>query len=364
MPQKARARDFSRGASEQEKYDYLVNSSHAIEEIQRFHKEEDILIATALKDEKFQFSRPFVVLEEGCGPGRIIEWLTEFSFAHRHNAPKYIIGVDFEWNMISNCAKHLVGPGGLISDWRFESVARKLAGEEEKQQKRINDQIRDKVILIQADMTKPHLFFNLLTPVVIVAFGTLGNVVKPSDALTKIYEMISPGGFLFLSVFNRKKHEVGSHRYDSLAQQMFLQMKETSYDRDTGAFGNKAGFYSKWFNEDELLEILEPSFRVEGKIESLADEVGFAVWLRPRRKLGLEIFFKQTPNIEKTFKRIAQHSQTESGVCLRCPKCGHLLENSLLPLKERKELACSNSPSHTYDVREIQGFFVPVLEAI
>ena len=351
-----RPKDFWRGASDEEKYDYLVNSPFAPNEIKRFHKAEDVLLKDLIKGLSTESHQSdFAVVEEGCGPGRVIERIAYWcEIEGLPKPPKFIIGVDFEEKMLQNCISHLIGNGGKIRDWEFKSLAQKIAENKKISKKKANDIVRKRVILIEADATKPHLYFSSLIPIVIVAFGTFGNIEYREDFLSSMSEILSGNnGILFLSVFNRKKWEVGEKRYRELAERHFRQLRDTTYNPDRGEFTSLSGFLSRWFYAEEFKDILKPYFTLQ-TIKHIAEEVGIAATLRSRRS---------SPQLRKLLATFIKGKLTEKpGIYLRCPECGAILKNGILPLNNKTTLVCSRNPEHEYEVREDRGFLIPVLE--
>ncbi|MCA1818807.1 MAG: hypothetical protein LC620_01925, partial [Halobacteriales archaeon] len=336
----AEVKDFWRGASELERYDYFVNSQKALPEIRRFHDSEDSLIEQGIQ-EASNSAYPFAVVEEGCGPGRVLGWLANRAVSnHYRSPPKYVIGVDFELNMVLGAADHLVGKGRSLRGLKYESVAEKLAEGSREHIDRWQSSIRKKVILIRADMTRPHLRFRSIKPLALLPFGTLGNIQERKLALQSISRMCGHMGQAFFTVFRKEMKDIGKKRYDDLAEAGFLPLVNTKFDADEGAFANRrSGFYSKWYSDADFKSFLQQYFSSDFEVQHVADGVGMSAWVRGR-------------NTDKK----SMPPQSYPIVELLCPQCGNLLENSELPLEDDSLLVCSKSSFHRYDVHEHEGF--------
>lgn len=367
---------FWHRASDIEMYDYLVNGLPVINEIRKYHDAEDRFIERSLsffirRNKKLLLEKPLIIIEEGCGPGRIIENLSyqyikkiiKYTKTGKEELkktiiPKQIVGIDFERGMLTNCIKHLVGKGGSVKKWTFNSVASRICSSGELDQESCDELVRNKVCLVQADIRKPHLAFYNCVPFLIMAFGTLGNIDEPTKALDTIHKTCYPSGVACISVFNKEKSEIGKKRYQALENKL---LKKTNYDQLHGVFkSEKSGFKSTWFDKKQVSESLKTRFLLIKKIKTIADGVGLACLLKPKsdssvskHKLQIEDFFLKHSDWNLINK---QHV-----VLLLCPNCSVPLNNGMLPLKSEEDLVCPVNSTHSYTVINENGFLIPVL---
>lgn len=287
-------------------YDRCVLGKYAPALLRSFLKEEDRRLTEVL--EAYVKKRKDVVfLEIGSGTGRYLRYfgrkILEKNDFNQHL--KYVIGVDFSESMIRTSIDNLVRSRN-VGNTNVVSLADELASKLKLPVKAVKEKLTSRVILINADATKPFLQIPEGNVVVGIMFGTLGNISrdKRDFVLQNIHHNIV-NGEVVITLFNRKKMEVGWKIYRELAKAGFDLL--TPLITHKAEFTTCRGFYSQWFTMNEFEQLLKKNFK--------------------------DYDFKITPFKHGLFGKVRlKESSPHSKFTLNllCPKCGNTLTK--LPL--------------------------------
>jgi len=348
-------RQFWKNATEEARYEYLVDSVEALEEIVDFHNcEEKALLDLLQKHVERQEKVAFI--EIGCGPGRVIRKILRRVLEDPDTwgkSIKYVVGVDFEIKMINRAIESLIKKERAIRKLVMRGTAYEVAETMNTPVREVKKSLREKVFFIDADARFPFLRCESIVPVVAMMFGTLGNIPETNSILQRVTEICWPKGEALLVVFDRKNCAMGKERYSKLAQLDFSPLNGTEWKEEEGVgfFKSPSGFYSRWFYETELRSLLQRHFEKGFEITSVS-KTGLSAVVRPklmiRRKIVSYLASRQTPDKVPYLR-------------LTCPVDGHDLEKGGLPLKQDSSIKCSES-KHFYNIHDIMGFRVPLLE--
>lgn len=354
MKKKWKRKEFWRGATQEDRYEYLVDGPSALDEIKKFHESEEAVLIRLLQS-YVDRKENIAFIEIGCGPGRVIRKVSRLAIENPTtwgNYIKHIIGVDFEMGMIERAIRNLMSKERKIRDWIMRGTAYDIALRMNSRLKKVREGLRKKVIFINADARLPFLKCEPVTPVVAIMFGTVGNIPGIDDVLKRISELCWPHGKALIVGFNREHYTVGIERYNKLAQAHFGPLQETEWIRDPGVFkSSPGGFYSRWFFPSQFKEILQRHFENGKKIEviPLDETAGFYAVVKPKATLARRV------TATLTFR-----NRRSSSLHLLCPRCGESFESGALPLPEMSRITCATD--HRFTVEEMMGLRVPVLE--
>ncbi len=169
-----------------------------------------------------QENRPDLVLEAGCGRGRIIETIMPYC--------KKIIGVDYSPTMARFCSE------------RFKS----------------NPNIR----IYEGDISQTHFqdgYFDLG----ILAFNTLGNTdTNKERVLLELRRVLQPQGKLLVSVYSERARDIQYETYQKLGLDILKEENDRIHTRE--------GLVSQRFSVKDLEAWLQVC-GLRGEIESLND---------------------------------------------------------------------------------------------
>lgn len=334
-------------------YDALVLGKLAPSEIKKFLEYEDKKLYEIL-DSLVKNNEEFIFVEVGSGTGRYIVSLAEkiLTNPNYNRLLKYVIGLDFSWQMIKTCIDNLT----LKKPRRLQIEGELLAEIESLWlkhglQKQIKNEILKRVILVNCDATKPTLRIKGIKVVVAIMFGTLGNITSDSERKNLIQQVkqISDDVTIIATGFLREKHSVGHKIYSKLADRGFTPLRKITWDGDTftaketSEEGDKLFFYSKWFDQNEFEEILSVDSKHLSRIKiELISDYGFFGIVETKSIFRLPTF------LQKKNKKI--------NVELRCPKCGNPIIH--LPLTKYQKIKDSDVK---YKVETFRGFYVPMM---
>jgi len=175
-----------------------------------------------------QENHPELVLEAGCGRGRIIEAIMPYC--------KKIIGIDYSPTMAGFCSKKFRG----------------------------NSNIR----IYEEDISQTHFqddYFDLG----ILAFNTLGNTdTNKEKALLGLRRVLQPQGELLISVYSEKARDVQHDTYQKLGLNILKEENNRIYTRE--------GLVSQRFSTRDLEAWLQVC-GFKGEIEPLNDISYFVI---------------------------------------------------------------------------------------
>jgi SAM-dependent methyltransferase len=350
---KRRQKAFWRGATQQDRYEYLVDGPSALDEIKDFHDLEERVLVELLK-KYVERKEKVVFIEIGCGPGRVVRKISRLILENPTTwgqCIEYVVGVDFEIRMIQRAIGNLVsGEPRIRTDWAKDSLAVEFAKSKKENLKKIRDALRNRVLFINTDARQPFLRCESITPIVALMFGTLGNIPQTDLVLRRVSDLCWPKGEAMIVAFNRENNAVGMERYMRLAQQGFEPLENTEWKEENGMGvfrSSPGGFYSRWFSRVEFRQALQRRFEREFEVMSL-DTIGLCSVVKPKTTLKRFVHLLPTRN--------GKHPSLH----LLCPKCGEFLQD--LPLTKEAMITCKRNGDQ-FDVRQELGFSVPVLEA-
>ena len=344
-------REFWRGATQQDRYEYLVDSPFAIPEIRIFHDDEERILLKLLRG-YIDRKKDTVFIEIGCGPGRIVRRIARLVIENPQTWGqylKYVVGIDFELGMIERAIESLTIKEKRIRDWTRRGTAHEIATVTGLVPRKVKEALRKRIFFIDADANLPFLQCESLVPVVGIMFGTLGNIPTMQRVLGRISELCQPSGKVLIVVFNRNNHQIGSDRYRTLAEGNFKPLHETSWNEEDGIFTSPGGFYSRWFSESDFAKTLRRHFEKGFEIKQVGQN-GFCAVVKPKRSLKKQIV-----------DAVKVQSQRDSSLTLLCPRCGHPIEKGEFPLPNVTEISCK-AQKHRFSVIKVMGFRVPLLE--
>jgi len=346
-----REREFWRGASQEDRYEYLVDGPAASDEIRSFHEAEEKILIDLLQNH-VERKEKIALIEIGCGPGRVIRRVARLITERPTtwgDCIEYIVGVDFEIEMIERAIANLILKERKIRDWTIYGAAYEISTATGVPLKEVRETLRKRVAFIDADARLPFLQCESITPVVAIMFGTLGNIPKMERVLKTVSEMCWPKGETLIVGFDRAHHEIGSERYRKLAERQFKPLHETKWDDKSGVFESPGGFYSQWFSLPDIKKILHRYFGKECAPE-------------PISRSGFYVVAKPKSTIPRIWRRVlVPKSQKIAALQLLCPHCGSAIHGGSLPLPKVAKLTCTEQ-SHYFKVVDIMGFQVPRLE--
>jgi SAM-dependent methyltransferase len=348
---KRRAKEFWRGASQEARYEYLVDSPMASPEIRAFHDDEESVLLNLLQ-QYVDREQNVAFIEIGCGPGRIIRRIA----GNIVKQPKtwgryvrYVVGVDFEIRMIERSIESLIKKERIVRDWVSVGTAHELSQLTDQSPASVKTIFREQVAFVDADAELPFLRCKSITPIVGLMFGTLGNIQRTKSILRCVSKLCGSNGKALIVVFKKENHPVGLERYTSLANRDFEPLKKTEWKEEGGYFTSPKGFYSRWFSADELRDLLKPYFARGFKVKELG-------------RNGLYAILSPKSSISRITIRDAFYSRTEKPhLHLLCPVCGTELQGGVLPLQSSSDLLCPRKGCR-FKVRNIMDFMVPILE--
>ena len=346
-----RQREFWKGATQQDRYEYLVDSPFAIPEIRIFHEDEERILLKLLRgyvDRK----QDTVFVEIGCGPGRIVRRIAHLIIenpATWGRYLKYVVGVDFETGMIKRAIESLTRKEKIIRDWTRRGTAHEIATLTGLTPRKVKEDLRRRIFFVDADANLPFLQCKSLVPVVGIMFGTLGNIPTMQRVLERVSRLCQPNGRALIVAFNRDNHQVGSDRYRILAEGNFRPLYETSWSEEEGAFTSPGGFYSRWFSEFDFRKTLQRYFENEFSVKQVGHN-GLCAIVKPKRSLRKQIV-----------SAVKSQKEWNSSLTLLCPRCGHPIEKGDLPLPSVSQISCIQQ-KHRYSVVKMMGYNVPLLE--
>ncbi len=219
-----------------------------------YEKYEDIILRRVVNN--LLTKESVVLIEFGSGVGRLLHQygscISNRSNACEHyrrylspmyaqnsitngDALRLIIGIDFEQRMIQNASR-----------WLRESKLHDLVQ-------------KGRIVQILASIRRLNLSFNSTpyendTKIVCILFQTLGNQLSRDlvvDILKKAWQVASPNGLVFVSVFNKAVFdEQAGEYYSSIAR----SVGSAIYCKN-GKFLSSKGVLSSWFAVNELEDI-------------------------------------------------------------------------------------------------------------
>lgn len=333
-------------------YDVLVLGKLAPSEIKQFLQYEDKKLYRIL-DSLVKNNEEFVFVEVGSGTGRYIVSLAEkiLTNPNYNRLLKYVIGLDFSWEMIKTCIDNLT-----LKKPRRLQIENELVTEIESLwlkhglKKEVKNEILRRVILVDCDATKPVLRIKGAKVVVAIMFGTLGNIPSDSERknLIKLVKQISDDVTIIATGFLRDQHSIGHQIYAELADKGFTPLRKITWDgntftaKETSKDGDNLFFYSKWFDKNEFEEILSVGGKHLSKIqiEPMLDHgILCTVETKPLFRLPRLLHKKNTIDVE-----------------LICPKCGNPIIR--LPLRKYQEIKDCDI---RYKVETFRDFYVPMM---
>jgi ubiquinone/menaquinone biosynthesis C-methylase UbiE len=192
-------------------------------ELEKYLELEEERVIGYCKDKK-----PGIVLEAGCGRGRIIERVLPCC--------GMVIGVDYSPEMVRVCSERFSG----------------------------NPDVR----IYEEDISGMHFrddYFDLVT----LTFNTLGNTdMAKEGVLLEMKRVLKPDGGLLISVYSEKAGEIQRETYQMLGLDILKESDKTIYTRE--------GLVTQRFSKEELYAWLQVC-GLNGEIEPLTDMAYFAV---------------------------------------------------------------------------------------
>lgn len=320
-------------------YDQLVLGNDAPYDIKRLLAEEDKILINAV-DSYVENGRDLVFVELGSGTGRYLKLLGKKVILDRLYGKhlKYIIGVDFSEPMITTSINNLVR-SGRTQGKREPSLAEGVSLEARLSIQEVETRLRERILFIRADGTKPFLKSHGINIVIGIMFGTFGNIPQQEELLQNIADSFEDSGKLIITVFNREFKGVGFKGYSQLAAKGFRSLSPLVWDEEASVFTSGAGFYSRWFSHEEFKGLLNKHFSGNLQIVSVAIQGLLA-----------------TVNLEggKESGRHLTSGKLEPAINLLCPICGQVTAS--LP-SEVRNIACSSCGAH-YNTEVVRGFRV------
>jgi SAM-dependent methyltransferase/uncharacterized protein YbaR (Trm112 family) len=314
-------------------YDEFVLSKDSPPEVRALEEAEDKFFDLILR-EHICSQKKTVFVEIGSGTGRYLTRCLEKVFADRayNQFLSYIIGVDFSVKMIEKSIQNICS---FLP--KFAEIMKVDLPVAERR-------LKDRLLFINADAARPYLSVEggALT-LVGVMFGTLGNIPQTDhDAvLSRIKHLIDHGGEGIITVFNAREADIGQTTYRELDRLVGVDL---NWDESTSTFSTSdKGFYSHWFDETTLIELLNRKKFNVIEIREIA-----------KRGIGVRI----STNSGR-IRILGIRNKKPGGILLVCPICSSRL--SPLPLPVEKRLIVCPHCSTRYPIKEIQGFDVPIL---
>jgi SAM-dependent methyltransferase len=166
-------RQFWANATEEARYEYLVDSGKASAEILDFHKCEEKALFQLLQ-KHVERREKLAFIEIGCGPGRIIREVSKRTLEHPATwgeSIKFVVGVDFEIKMIDRAIDSLIKEERLLRELPMKGTVYEIA---ESINRPVNDVMKDlykRVFFINADIRFPFLRCESVVPIVAVMFA-------------------------------------------------------------------------------------------------------------------------------------------------------------------------------------------------
>jgi len=313
-------------------YDEYVLGKNAPREIRVLEEAEDTFFDLVLK-EHIEGQKRTVFLELGSGTGRyLLRSLNNvFTYDHYNRFLAHIIGIDFSLKMIEKSITNI------------ENHVPRLAEIMEVDQPTARRRVQERLSFVNADVRKHYLSVegDVLTLVGLM-FGTLGNIpMSHHDAvLSRIKTLIDHGGECIITVFNAEAHKIGQSTYGDLKGLVGHKLEWNSRTKTFTTLDRN--FYSHWFNEGELDDLLRRN--------------GFGEILESRSigERGISVRIS-TP---RGMNKILKFSGKKAEIFLLCPDCSQKL--CPIPIPRRRSVKCHGC-SARYMIKDIHGFRVPVL---
>jgi len=347
-----RERAFWRGASQEDRYEYLVDSPYALDEIRQFHEREERVLIELLQYHVEQ-KKDIAFIEVGSGPGRIIRRIVQLILENPSTWGehlKFIVGVDFEFEMIRRAIESLIQRERKIRNWTMRGTAHEVSEHIKTSVKEVKKNVWKRIFFIDANVEKPYLRTEGITPIIGIMFGTLGNIRRMDQVLSRVGDLCWPNGEALIVVFNREDYHTGVERYNQLARREFEPLRGTVWDDVKGEFTSPQGFYSRWFFYDEFKELLQAYFQKDFETTPLG-------------KSGFFSIVKPKPTPRRVLANVVRGKKNEHYFLqLRCPNCANRIEDGTLPLHKSSELECVGRQKHRFSVKEYMGFRIPLLE--
>lgn len=223
---------------------------------------------------------PLLVLDAGCGTGRVLLALARLADRRRgYRRVRYLVGVDISRNMITVAEANLnrmvhSGELGPVWDTRCQFYAGAV------------DSLEPAIKKVRREMDPKEV--PLVRPVVICMLNTLG-VMRRQDmdsSLREFFRVIRGGGGCFISVFRWKPETFSTQAelvYSAIPRIAGRLTDDTVIDSKTGDFENwlpgGVKYHSHWFDLD--------GFRA--KVDQARHSVGIPITpeVRPLGQLGL-----------------------------------------------------------------------------
>jgi SAM-dependent methyltransferase len=174
-------------------------------------------------------------VEIGCGPCRVIRRVARLVIERPKtwgSCVKYIVGVDFEVEMIERAIASLVLKERRIRDWTIYGTAHEISTATGNPLRKVREALRKRIVFLDADARLPFLRCEAITPIVAIMFGTLGNIPRMERALRTVSELCWPSGETLIVGFDRVHQDIGSERYKRLAERHFRPLQGTRWNEE------------------------------------------------------------------------------------------------------------------------------------
>jgi len=230
------------------KYDrYVTQSKNVL--LRSFIKREKRYLLSLI-DENLQ-KKDVIVVEIGSGTGRLLFEIAEDE--SKKESPyrvRYLIGVDVSPMMTKMAKKKhqdFIGDKELSESWENKI---KFCCEN--------------AILLNESIKQKKLNFNNATIIVVCVLNTLG-IIDPnerSQVVQQMIKLVGTDGKLFISVFNAESFKKNAFVIYKPMTDMIGPIDERQiFDENSPDVKSQSGYYSHWFNETEIINLITDSLK-------------------------------------------------------------------------------------------------------